>query len=223
VSSFIQPITHHHTNHLLRRIQRNSTESPLLRSAIEIRERVWSLVLGGGLLHLEFGPLTQHESGLDDFYGEDQGKELGEPAWSANYCTLQDFEEYSNAVVLPTPFRNGQASTGTSEEHPHASCHTANRPTNMDTKPHLQVLRTCRQVYLEASRVLWNSNTFSFDNPNILKIFMNNRKTAQKQLLRKLHLDMKWNWRFEKRAWDKALSLTLIRSLKGAEDIPSVH
>ena len=44
---------------------------------------------------------------------------------------------------------------------------------------------------------------------------MDDRNTAQKQLLRKLHLDMRWHWRFEKRAWEKALTLTQIRSLKG--------
>jgi hypothetical protein len=134
---------------------------------------------------------------------------------SANYCTLKDSEQHSTAVVLPTPFQNGQGSTDTIEEHPHAGCGTANRPANMDNRPHLQVLRTCRQIYLEASRVLWNTNTFSFDDPNVLKMFMNNRKTAQKQLLRKLHLDMTWHWGFQKRAWEKALTLTLIRSLKG--------
>jgi hypothetical protein len=135
--------------------------------------------------------------------------------WSATYCALKDSEQHSNAVVLPTPFQNGQDSTDTIEEHPHAGCRMVNRPTNEDKRLYLQVLRTCRQIYLEASRVFWNTNTFSFNNPNVLKMFMDDRKTAQKQLLRKLHLDMKWHWRFQKRAWEKALTLTLIRSLKG--------
>lgn len=179
--------------------------------AIEIRERIWCLTLGGGLLHLKFGPLIQYSYDLEDFYREDKNKVLGKLEWSANYCTLKGSEQHSNAVVLPAPFQIGQDSTHTCEEHPHAGCDS----TNQDNKPYLQVLRTCRQVYLEASRVLWNTNTFSFDNPNVLKMFMSNRKTAQKQLLRKLHLDMSWSWRFEKRAWEKTLTLTLIRSLKG--------
>jgi len=139
----------------------------------------------------------------------------GKLVWSANYCTLKDSEQHSNAVVLPMPYQDDQDSPDTIEENPHAGCGTVNHPINKDNRPHLQVLRTCRQIYLEASRVLWNTNTFSFDNPSVLKLFMNNRKAAQKQLLRKLHLDMRWHWRFQKRAWEKALTVTLVRSLKG--------
>lgn len=188
------------------RIQRNSTESPLLRSPVEIRERIWSLVLGGGLLHVAFQPLMQCGSGLCAFY---QGGENKVPIWSANYCTLKGSEQHSNAVALPPSFQDFTA------VHPHAGCHTMGHRTNKDNKPYLQVLRTCRQVYLEASRVLWNTNTFSFNDHITLRMFMDNRKTAQKQLLRKLHLDMRWPSGSEKCDWEKALTLTLIRSLKG--------
>jgi hypothetical protein len=167
------------------------------------------------LLHLEFGPFDQYDRDLDGFFRDNKINIPGKFVWSANYCTLKDSEQHSNAVVLPTPFQTSQNSTDTIEENPHTDCGTANHPTNKDNRPHLQVLRTCRQIYLEASRVLWNTNTFSFDNPNVLKMFMDNRKTAQKQLLRKLHLDMRWHWRFQKRAWEKVLTLTLVRSLKG--------
>jgi hypothetical protein len=33
-------------------IQRNNTESGLLRLPVEIRERIWAMVLGGGLIHV---------------------------------------------------------------------------------------------------------------------------------------------------------------------------
>jgi hypothetical protein len=86
---------------------------------------------------------------------------------------------------------------------------------NRQAKPYLQLLRTCRQFYLEASRVLWITNTFSFNNPETLKKFMKDRKTTQKQLLKNLHMNMPWHCELPKRGWEKALTVTLVRSLKG--------
>src|SRR5271168_1546429 len=101
------------------RIQRNSTESPLLRLPVEIRERIWSLILGGGLLHVAFEPLIQYGSDLDDFYRGGKNKVLATLTWSANYCTLKGSEQHSNAVALSTQL---QDSTYACDEHPHAGC-----------------------------------------------------------------------------------------------------
>ena len=185
------------------------------------------MVLGGGLLHLKFEPLYYYYSDED----EEMPYSPGEPVWSASYCAVQDSQQHSKAVVLAGAIDNDQGPTDNVEVHPHRGCnatHNLDDPydfgddsddtlefSNRDTKPYLQVLRTCRQIYLEASRILWTTNTFSFSNPNVMKMFMNDRKTAQKQLLKKMHLDMTWHWNHQKRGWEKGLTLTLVRSLKG--------
>ena len=213
------------------RIQRNSTVSPLLRLPLEIRERIWSMVLGGGLLHVRF-------EALHDYFSDDSEKEMvlspNLKVWSAKYCTVKDSTQLSTAVSLAEAVSVGHDSTEPMDIHPHYVCHE--RPdlldlyhspedqeqlehSKKDYKPYLQVLRTCRQVYLEASRTLWTTNTFSFSDPDVLKRFMNDRKMAQKQLLKKLHLDVRWLSRGQKRAWDRALTLTLVRSLKGLRKV----
>jgi hypothetical protein len=201
-------------------------ESPLLRLPVEIRERIWSMVLGGGLLHLKFESPFIYDSETDELLST-----RSKPVWSANYCLLKDAEQHSNAIILVKAVDDDQDPTDSGDEHPHRNCHLArldpyvyalskNSNKTQDfvekyAKPYLQLLRTCRQIYLEASRVLWTTNTFSFSSPGALKMFMNDRKTAQKQLLKNLHLDMAWHWNNQKHNWEKALTMTLVRSLKG--------
>ena len=51
---------------------------------------------------------------------------------------------------------------------------------------HLTILRVCRQVYAEASQVLWATNTFSIHEPHSLKQFVAERTAIQKGLIRHL-------------------------------------
>jgi hypothetical protein len=183
------------------------------------------MILGGGLLHLKFESPFIYDSDTDEALPI-----RGDPVWSANYCTVNTFHQPSNDLIFTDAVDNAEdlACTG---EHPHRSCKLECRSLYLSAlsnnsketpqllkraaKPYLQLLRTCRQIYLEASRVLWTTNTFSFDNPKSLRMFMKDRKTAQKQLLKKLHLDMAWHRRDQKRDWGKTLTLSLVRSLKG--------
>jgi hypothetical protein len=186
------------------------------------------MILGGGLLHLKFEPPLIYDNDTDGVLSR-----RGEPVWSANYCTVKTSQQHSNALVFADAVNDAEDLTYIGE-HPHRSCKLDRRSfylstlskdsknskerlhlVKKDAKPYLQLLRTCRQIYLEASRVLWTTNTFSFDNPKFLRMFMNDRKTAQKQLLKNLHLDMAWHRRTQKRDWERTLTLTLVRSLKG--------
>jgi len=150
--------------------------------------------------------------------------------WYSTYCTVNDPEHFLSARKLARAAENDKGTGEANGGYPHRNYSEAHDPylilgtgdwrethsfSDRDSKPYLQVLRTCRQIYLEASRVLWATNTFSFTRPETLKAFMNDRKTAQKQLLKNLHLDMTWSMKEHKRAWEKVLTLTLVRSLKG--------
>lgn len=78
---------------------------------------------------------------------------------------------------------------------------------------HLTALRVCRQMYNEANNVIWTTNTFSFnDADGTFTAFMEARTTLQKQLLRKLRLQMDWVYE-DDQSWNRLLRMTLIRSL----------
>jgi hypothetical protein len=150
--------------------------------------------------------------------------------WHSTYCTVNDSKDFLSARELARAADNDDGTGKANDGYLHRNHSEAHDPylilgvgdqrethsfSDKDSKPYLQVLRTCRQIYPEASRVLWATNTFSFTRPETLKAFMNDRKTAQKQLLKNLHLTMTWNMKQHRRAWEKALTLTLVRSLKG--------
>ena len=78
---------------------------------------------------------------------------------------------------------------------------------------HLTALRVCRQMYNKANNVFWTTNTFSFDDANpTLVDFMESRTTRQKQLLRKLRLQMNWIYE-DDRGWNRVLGVRRLRSL----------
>jgi hypothetical protein len=54
----------------------------------------------------------------------------------------------------------------------------------------VQVLRVCRQVYIEANPVLWSSNTLAFNKPYEFGWFMSDRIAAQKASITSLLLDL---------------------------------
>ena len=83
---------------------------------------------------------------------------------------------------------------------------------------HLKILRTYRQMFAEANRILWATNTFSFNDPASFKRFMETRKPFYKQNMRKFRLVMDWtsdgHW-----AWTVALHMSHLNSLQGLQDL----
>lgn len=78
----------------------------------------------------------------------------------------------------------------------------------------LSVLRSCRQIYVEANNILWTTNTFSFADATTLKRFMMTRNINQKRSIQSLRLQMEWV-SYGEREWNKALNIALVRSLSG--------
>ena len=75
----------------------------------------------------------------------------------------------------------------------------------------LSVLRSCRQIYVEANNILWTSNTFSFADPVTFKRFMMTRTIHQKRLIESLRLQMECR----DCQWNKSFNMALVRSLSG--------
>lgn len=168
---------------------------------LEIRSRIWRLVLGDRLIHLELMGARRVHTATE------------ERRRCKHIVCRRDRPEYEMT----------ENEIGWRE--PHQSCdHELSQkwgcPVNRigHEKPdpesmHLTVLRVCRQTYNEANNVLWATNTFSFkDADGIFVDFMKSRTTPQKQLLRKLRLQMDWVYEDDK-YWNRVLRMTLIRSL----------
>ena len=77
----------------------------------------------------------------------------------------------------------------------------------------LSVLRSCRQIYVEANNILWTTNTFSFADGTTLKRFMMTRTINQKRAIESLRLEMERV--SHEREWNQALNMALVRSLSG--------
>ena len=84
-----------------------------------------------------------------------------------------------------------------------------------DREMHLPLLRVCRQMYTEASQVLWETNVFSFNDVASFKHFMSSRTAYQKRSIKNLRLVMDWTLLKAADSWNKALSMSLVKSLQG--------
>jgi hypothetical protein len=122
------------------------------------------------------------------------------------------------------------------EGHPHESCRALLTILRSDRekldsrhleyhnrKEHLlpvQLLRVCRQIYIEANPLLWSNNTLSFGRPSDFKDFMADRIGAQKAHITHLHLDMSKVYPY----WpdsrpSSAASLGIVKSLVGLRSL----
>lgn len=83
----------------------------------------------------------------------------------------------------------------------------------------LTVLRTCRQVYVEANSILWATNTFSFRDAVPFKRFMMTRTIHQKRLIRNVRLEVGLISLGMVTPWNSALNKAMVRSLSGLRSI----
>lgn len=82
----------------------------------------------------------------------------------------------------------------------------------------LQLLRACRQTYLEATPILWNTNIFSFITKRAYQCFYTwfaGRTSFQKKHIKSLHLYMIWNGDNHHTLWSRALAKSRIKNLTG--------
>ena len=193
------------------------------------------MVLGEKLLHLAY---NSDISDVDSDEGEDK------PAypWIAIFCLSKhsEHELYQLSQVQQGATASIQiiAGSGTIKETPHRQAHSEckqamSRWTPMpywgngqcrelpasEIKPQLQILRTCRQIYIEAARLLWCTNIFSFNDARTFKEFMSNCNSAQTRLITRLHLDFTLHCPRSVGEWDSALTMANVRSLKSLKTL----
>ncbi|KAL8977180.1 MAG: hypothetical protein Q9177_006692, partial [Variospora cf. flavescens] len=74
-------------------------------------------------------------------------------------------------------------------------------------------------IYVEANRILWATNTFSFSDGVTLKDFMKTRNAHQKRLIHNLRFEMMHVNYKEEKEWNSALNMALVRSLTGLQTL----
>ncbi|KAL8866147.1 MAG: hypothetical protein Q9174_006468 [Haloplaca sp. 1 TL-2023] len=176
----------------------------LLALPFELRYRIWGLVLGHELIHIEY-----------------YGKRRDQHDWRYVICQNDGPED--------RPLRKVMGPWGQErilESHHHA-CHTRKSGYKYEDEKgyvplqrlQLQVLGVSKQVHEETNQVLYSTNTFGFMDPLPFNYFIMTRTPLQGDMIRKLRLCMNWTDRKEMREWNSALDRGMMALLKGLRSL----
>lgn len=201
------------------RITRNEATSSFLRLPSEIRNKIYSELLGDRLIHLRYlydDDLSFETNDLLHAAINWENEKSRGSAWRHVVCQADCPENEEDQKITSSIFDK--------EEivwlRPHQMCDDSLRYAmycDHETIP-LRILRTCRQMYKEANQILWSTNTFSFSDSTTFKRFVGTRSLIQKRTLKKLRFHMDWDMDGHE-GWNSALNLAVIRSLQGLRQL----
>lgn len=209
-------------------IARNASTSPLLTLPLEIRNKIWTEVLGDRLIHLDY--FYDDDFDFEDNeslhrgwkYSEALGKYYGS-AWRHVVCEDDGPE---NRPIEKRIIDEGEEYEQTVSFRPHQFCDTDYEEPNPaypvkfydHETMRLTVLRSCRQIYVEANQILWTTNTFSFGYEAAFQRFMMTRNIHQKRLIRNLRMHMDFELG-SRQGWNSSLNMSVVRSLSGLQTL----
>lgn len=140
----------------------NATQSPLLLLPPEVRNRIYRCALGGNTLHVSIN-----------------GRLITEPHGKprVSLCTA-DADDVQAAQAI----RDCDAPQPAPRVYDrHARCHRVDVTAGHRDYYSLTVLRTCKQIYKEASLLPFHLNTFSFDDAYDFSMFIDNLCPKQRK------------------------------------------
>ena len=153
------------------RIQRNATESPLLRLPGELRNRIFRLVVGDRLIHLCLVKINR-------------AKVLHHSVCKSDMSEDDLYTEFVQHGVLTSHVHSNENppfnTDGVPIERGHSQC--MDMP-ERDDRMSLQLLKVCLQAYEEANYLLLSTNTFSFQETNTLHFFLKTLNASQRKKL----------------------------------------
>lgn len=198
-------------------IQRNASTSPLLKLPGEIREMIFSLVVGHQLIHLLYLPT--------------QGR-FRHTVCTATTSEDEAYEEFMTGHGHIPANDSAQFYSITFKER-HVHCKSWSREDNRffdaeqqrlfrlmsadeRRKPmlDLSILGVCRQIYEEANVLLWTTNTFSFEDTTTFRTFVDGLHSTQRKKLARIHIDFAWVL-FSAHEWERSLRPLLLSKLDG--------
>ena len=194
--------------------------SSLLKLPAEIRQRIFQLVVGGQLIHVKHDDSLVHNNHPCD---------AGWPWKSHRFHHAVCVSHESNSDHDHSQHGYQDAAVAEYATHQSLSCdhlHSECRLRSMDNifgmieeervrlRMDLSILLVCQQIHDEATFVLWNTNTFSFDEEVTFEKFVDGLSQTQKDTMANLHIqhgygDSTTAW------WKKVMRLSLITSLRG--------
>lgn len=166
--------------------QRNASTSPLFKLPREIRNIIFSYVIGHQFIHLVY------RSAIPKFHHA-----LCTAAMSEDEAYNEFVSGHSHISSIDPA---GHHSISFRERHARCSPWSARDgllpydPSKIN-KPmlNLSILRACRQIYEEANVLLWTTNTFSFERHATLQIFVGSLHWTQRKMITRVHIDFAWD------------------------------
>lgn len=172
----------------------------------EIKNRIYYFVCGGHMVHI-----FQNKDDYPFIYG-DYGVKLSHAICTERISEEQVQKDFDSAdpdsVLWNIP----------TIEHRHKICHKPPPEQKEGTQLNqlsLTLLRSCRQIYLEAKTVHYTSNTFAVSCSNVLERFVGARfRNKQHLAIRSLYLDFRIIHPGHINVWSDIINKGLLRRLK---------
>jgi hypothetical protein len=187
----------------------------------EIKDEIWSEVLGDRTIHLRYtDPSTTYCGGG----GRPTVQERALAKWEHYICVA----DLSEQAICQQSIRDGRGIRSRDCGSHHYKCYgqpwhgKEKKPPTLD----LRLLRTNHQIHDEASTILLRTNLFSIHDEKCFVHFMQTLDPARKAMLAKLHLSFTWqptiDGLFEAprsnpnlNPWSRHMPATLIAQLSG--------
>ena len=207
----------------LSRIAQNAVASPFLRLPQEIRDKIYSELLGDRLIHLKYEFIADVSFEKDDDLYAAMHRESGEECsrtWRHVVCECDCPEIKSDRKTTYPNLDGGEEEV--SWDRSHGRCdRSLDDSIYLDHETlSLQILRSCRQTYNDANRILWSTNTFSFNDGMTFERFVGTRSLIQKHMLKSLRFHIRVDWEIdEHKEWNTALKIATVRSLQGLRQL----
>lgn len=176
----------------------------------EIKNRIYYFVCGGQMVHI-----LQNDNDYNHAHGD----------WSVNLTHAICIEPTSEEQIQKD-FDSADSDVAwniASVEDRHRDCYKP--PPEQEKGPKrnqlsLTLLRSCRQIYMEASTIHYRNNTFAINCHDILERFVRGRlQNKQNLAIRSLHLDISVTHGSSVDAWSEKINKAVLRHLKSVRHL----
>ncbi len=165
---------------------------------------IWEIILGGEFVHIKASRSPERMSSKFKIKGQICHAKISEDEVQ---------QMYDSENVEPVYWKEGNH---------HNVCRNAFFGYGACQKNlEVDLLRSCRQIYNEAQRIPYTSNTFSFNNPDRLKDFihfLSESGNSHNLSMRKLHLAMRDTYATLKTKWHATIRLA-VQQLKHLQQV----
>jgi hypothetical protein len=187
----------------------------LLSLPKEVRDKIWSEVLGDRTIHLRY---TQAYTICSGGGGRPTVEKHTPAKWKHDICVA----DLSEQAIYQQSIQDGEGIWRQDCDNHHNKCCYGRSSPTLD----LRLLRTNHQIHKEASAILLRTNLFSIHDEKCFSGFMQTLDPARKAMLAKLHISLTWQTTvdglFEAprpdpdlNPWNRHMPATLITQLSG--------